>query len=150
MGVPSRKRLFLDGMMALEQTATYPERLSRALASLSNELRARDVTAVMSAETRMLFAPTVEVPVREISSVIENIILLRYVELRSKLYRLISIMKLRESAHDPAIREFRITDDGIIVASTFDSAEAILTGVGRPTPSAGGPSDTRARRKQGQ
>jgi len=56
---------------------------------------------------------------------------LRYVELRSQLYRLISIMKMRESQYDSGIREFSITDGGILVANTFSSAEAILTGHAR-------------------
>ena len=47
-------------------------------------------------------------------------------------YRLISIIKMRESGYDAAIREFRITDRGIDVAPTFTSAQAILTGVARP------------------
>jgi circadian clock protein KaiC len=64
----------------------------------------------------------------------ENMILLRYVELRSQLYRLLSIIKVRESDYDPSIREFRITSKGIEVASTFESAEAILTGTARPSP----------------
>ena len=36
--------------------------------------------------------------------------------------------------HDPSIREFSISDRGIEVATTFESAEAILTGVARPLP----------------
>jgi circadian clock protein KaiC len=49
-------------------------------------------------------------------------------------------MKMRESGYDPAIREFRITDNGIEVASTFTSAEAILTGIARPVATGGAPS----------
>ena len=60
-----------------------------------------------------------------------DIILLRYVELRSQLYRLISLMKMRESQYDSGIREFSITDEGIQVSDTFESAENILTGHAR-------------------
>jgi circadian clock protein KaiC len=59
---------------------------------------------------------------------VENTIMLRYVELRSHLYRLVSVMKVRGSAHQSAMREFRIDANGLHVASTFDSAEAILSG----------------------
>ncbi len=44
-------------------------------------------------------------------------------------------MKMRESAYDTSIREFRITDTGLDVAASFESAEAILTGHGRAIPS---------------
>ena len=57
--------------------------------------------------------------------------LLRYVELRSQIYRLLSIMKMRESRYDTSLREFRIASDGIDVADSFESAEAILSGHGR-------------------
>ena len=41
-------------------------------------------------------------------------------------------LKMRESGYDPAMREFRITKQGIEVAATFASAQAILTGVAQP------------------
>ena len=62
-----------------------------------------------------------------------TVILLRYVELRSQLYRLMSVLKMRESVYDTSIREFRITDRGCEVAASFESAEAILTGHARIT-----------------
>jgi circadian clock protein KaiC len=56
------------------------------------------------------------------------------VELRSQLYRMLSVLKMRESPNDPALRLFSITSKGIDVAETFESAEAILTGQARPLP----------------
>ena len=96
-----------------------------------NQLRTLDVTAVVSEELA-LFRPEIDMPNPELANVVETVILLRYVELRSQLYRLISIMKMRESRYDTSIREFRITDDGLEVAASFESAEAILTGHARP------------------
>jgi circadian clock protein KaiC len=42
-------------------------------------------------------------------------------------------MKMRESRYDTSIREFKITDSGLAVAASFESAEAILTGHARET-----------------
>jgi circadian clock protein KaiC len=42
-----------------------------------------------------------------------------------------SIMKRRESRYDTSIRELKITDNGLAVAASFESAEAILTGHAR-------------------
>jgi circadian clock protein KaiC len=50
---------------------------------------------------------------------------------RSHLYRLITVLKVRGRAHQTAMREFRITSSGLEVAATFDTAEAILTGSAR-------------------
>jgi circadian clock protein KaiC len=90
------------------------------------------VTTVISLETSQLFTPEVTVPMPGAAETVDNIIFLRYVELRSQLYRLLSIMKVHDSAYDTAIREFRIGADGIDMAPTFESAEASLTGVARP------------------
>jgi circadian clock protein KaiC len=124
----------IDGFNALEEAAIYPDRVSRYMSALCNELRARDVTTIFTFETRKLFGPAVEVPTLGISELVDNIIYLRYFELRSQLYRMISVLESRESRHDPAIRQFTISDDGIDVAATFESAEAILTGIGHPSP----------------
>jgi circadian clock protein KaiC len=67
----------------------------------------------------------------ELANVAEGVIMLRYVELRSQIHRLISIMKMRETRYETAIREFRILDKGIEVAESFESAEAILSGFPR-------------------
>jgi hypothetical protein len=87
-------------------------------------------------------------PNPELANVVETVIMLRYVELRSQLYRLLSIMKMRESAYDTSIREFQITDRGLRVAESFASAEAILTGhARRPGVASGGEgSESRAAR----
>ena len=67
-----------------------------------------------------------DLPIPTLAATVENAILLRYVELRSQLHRLISIVKTRESDYDTSIREFQITASGLEVAPTFDSAEAVL------------------------
>jgi circadian clock protein KaiC len=64
--------------------------------------------------------------------------------MRSQLYRMLSVMKMRESDNDSSLRLFSITDKGIDVAETFESAEAILTGQARPLP----PSQKKAPRKK--
>jgi circadian clock protein KaiC len=131
------RRLFIDGIDAFE-AAVYPERLPAFFAALTNQLNMLGVTTVIAVEMRELFGPTVEFPSQNFSANIDNIIFLRYVELRSQLYRLLSILKIRDSGYDPAIREFKITDQGLDVAATFESAEAILTGLARPLPADAG------------
>jgi circadian clock protein KaiC len=133
------RRLFIDGLNGLQQSADYGERLPRFLAALSQELRARNVTTLMSTELETMFGPTVHITLPGVSAISENLLFLRYVELRSQLYRLLSIIKMRESEHDASIREFAITNEGIKVDATFATAEAILTGVAHPSQAAEGP-----------
>jgi circadian clock protein KaiC len=138
------RRLFIDGIDGFRNSTIYPDRIGRFFTALANELRTLDVTTLCSTEIGNLFGPEVMVPGDGVAATVDNLIFLRYVELRSQLYRLLSILKVRESAYDPAIREFEITDRGINVAATFESAEAILTGVAR-RPLAEGPGGASSR-----
>lgn len=125
------KRLVIDGTSGFQQAGLEPERLVRFWAALSNELRARGVTTLYTAEMPELIGSNVRVPVGGISSLAEVMILLRYVELRSRLYRLMSLFKVREGAFDPTIREFKITDAGIVIGQPFAGVEAVLSGMAR-------------------
>jgi circadian clock protein KaiC len=82
-------------------------------------------------------------------TIAENLILLRYDELRSRLRRLISIVKMRDSDFESSLREFRITSASFELDRTFDSAEAILSGFPQ-LKSAERPADVAARRPRGQ
>lgn len=127
------KRVFIDGLAGFQRSTASPERLDLFLTAFITTLRTFDITTFLSVELPDIFSPNVELPaaISGTGTHVENVLLLRYVELRSQLYRLISIMKMRESGYDPSIREFRISSNGVEVASTFSSAEAILTGIAR-------------------
>jgi circadian clock protein KaiC len=60
---------------------------------------------------------------------VDNLILLRYLELRSQLHRLISILKVRESDYDASVHEFRISLAGFAVDASSEGAEALLAEV---------------------
>jgi circadian clock protein KaiC len=128
------KRVFIDGLDAFEDISHTRGRLPLFLTALNNQLRALGVTSVTSIELDHLFGPTVNIPMEGVSAIVENIIFLRYVELQAHLYRIISILKMRRSRHDLAIREFTIGDTGLEVSDTLESAEAILTGLARALP----------------
>jgi circadian clock protein KaiC len=122
------KRLFFDGLHGFRHHAEYPERTRAVFSALADELARHNVTSIFSLELRELVGPRVEVPMESVSALADNLILLRHVELRAHLFRLISILKVRDHDYDGSIREFRITDRGLFVADTFESAEQILTG----------------------
>ncbi|MFP2904192.1 RAD55 family ATPase [Pyxidicoccus sp. 3LFB2] len=126
------KRLVLDGLEPFIQESTDPHRTPRFLTAMNNQLRALGVTTLATQQTNTLFGPELNAPLERVEAIIDNILLLRFVELRSQLYRMLSVLKMRESDNDPALRLFSITSEGIDVAETFESAEAILTGQARP------------------
>ncbi|MBV1796315.1 serine/threonine protein kinase [Siccirubricoccus sp. G192] len=128
------RRLFLDGLGGFIEASVEPGRISRFFAVLANELRARGVTTLYSMETRDLFGSGVEMPVTGMSSLLENLIVLRYVEYRSRSRRLLSVLKVRDSDFDANLREFAITDRGIVLAGNFEGAEEVLSGFARHRP----------------
>src|SRR5207248_2238528 len=111
------RRLFLDGLDGLTEAGVYPERMSRFFAALTRTLRNLGVTTIITEEARVLFGPEVEMPGGRLRVRVDNMILVRHVELRSQLHRLISILKMRDSAFDSEIREVRINGRGIDVSN---------------------------------
>jgi circadian clock protein KaiC len=122
------KRLFIDGLNALQSSATYVERVPQFFGALSRELRAHGVTTVYSAELHAIFSPVIQPPVHGISPMLEDLIIMRYVELDARLRRVVSVLKLRESAFDPVIHQFEITSEGLHLCGGLDGVEAIMTG----------------------
>ena len=136
-------RLLVDSLSEVDRLLQVtPQRVPAFLAAFTGALRPRNVTSLFTAETRTLVSAAVDIPIPALSATMENVILLRYVELRSHIHRLISVIKVRESDYDSSIREFSITDRGMEVATTFESAEAVLTGVARYAPGSSWPADS--------
>jgi circadian clock protein KaiC len=126
------RRLFLDGLGGFTEASVEPGRLSRFFAVLVNELRARGVTTLYTMETRDVIGPGIELPVTGISSLVENLVALRYLEHRARSRRLLSVVKVRGSGFDPGLREFVIAEGrGLSLAGAFEGAEELLSGFAR-------------------
>jgi circadian clock protein KaiC len=122
------RRLFVDGLGGFMTAATDRGRTSHFFAALANELRARGVSALYTMEARDLIGTNVMLPVDNISSLIENLIFMRFVERESRIQRVLSILKARDSDFDPAIRTFAITGDGIRIGDPLSGVEDVMTG----------------------
>ena len=122
------KRLFIDGLTAFQNNAIDPSRIGNFFSAIANEMRVLGVTTAYSMETPDIIGSGLRVPIENASSLAENIILMRFVEQRSRLYRLISILKARDSDFDPSLHEFTITTRGVSIDESSETAEAILSG----------------------
>jgi circadian clock protein KaiC len=132
------QRLFLDGMEGFERAADFPERMSHVYSAIAQELERLGITTLYTSETRELFARTIEVPITGLSAATQNIVLLRHVEHRAAMLRVLAILKVRDDDYDPRMRELRITDDGIRLLDTFADESGVASGGGMS-------SDTRTR-----
>ena len=125
------KRLVIDGVSGFQQAALEPDRMVRFWSALSNELRALGVTTLSTLGMPGASGADIRGPVSGIAALADVVVLMRYVELRSRLYRLVSLVKVREGAFDPSIREFAIGDAGITLGEPFEGVDAVLDGIAR-------------------
>jgi circadian clock protein KaiC len=125
------KRLVIDGISGFQQAAIEQGRMMRFWSALSGQLRALGVTTLHTMELPEFIGTEIRAPLGGVSFLSEVLVLLRHVELQSRLYRLISVFKAREGSFDPTIREFTITDAGIVIGKPFEGVEAVLSGLAR-------------------
>ena len=114
-------RVLIDGMRGFA-TSQHPTRLGQFLCALREELLAAGATTLVTEEARELFITEIELPTTGISSVCDNIICLRQVEVGSQLRRMISVMKTRDTQHDRGLHEFEMTEKGIGLLGLFPAA----------------------------
>ena len=129
------RRLFIDGLQGFDRLAPEPERLGHIFSAFSSEFRGLGVSTVFTAESDLI-GPQPGVPLsglalQGVSCIAEIILVTRYVELRSGLHRMISVLKVRDAEMNSALHEFTIGERGILIAPDSASAEAILAEAAR-------------------
>jgi circadian clock protein KaiC len=63
-----------------------------------------------------------------LSAVADAVVLMRLVETEGEIRRVLGILKMRGSAHDPALREYRITSSGMEVMAPLAGLSGVLSG----------------------
>jgi circadian clock protein KaiC len=127
------QRVVIDGMEGFERAADFPERMSHVYSAVAQELERLGATTIFTMETRELFAQSIEVPLIGLSAATQNIILLRHIEHRASLLRVMAILKVRDDAYDSRMRELQITDEGIKLLDTFAAEARVASGGGFST-----------------
>ena len=100
------------------------------LVRLLNSCRERGITALVVNQT-VGDTLAVEIAGDQLSSLLDGIIFLRYVESGGETNRVISVIKSRGARHSNQIREFRITDQGVDLARIYSAEGGVLTGTAR-------------------
>ncbi|AXV16812.1 serine/threonine protein kinase [Neorhizobium sp. SOG26] len=126
------KRLFIDGLGGFQRAAVHQPRMTEFLSALTNELRALGVTTLATWELRDLFGPTLTAPGSELSSLIDNLVMLRHIEAESRYIKALSILKVRDSAFDPAIHEISFGNTGIRIDVPLPPVVNAATGLATP------------------
>ncbi len=120
------RRLVIDSHAAVEAAILEPNRAPGFLAALFNYLRERNVTSVMTQESNAFDSGLRE----SLGAVLaDNLIRFRSIEYRNRLYRIVSIFKMRQSGFDTGLREFRIEDGRIRVLPVEESGIGVMSGI---------------------
>lgn len=115
----SIRRVFIDSLGGMARTAADRSRILDLYTALMGELRSRNVTVIASWEVRSILGEVVDAPASDLSGIVDNLLLVRFAESDSELKRHLSILKVRDSAYDPALLELVIGNQGIDVRKAF-------------------------------
>ena len=120
------QRVALDSLSALENVGTL-KAFREFVIGLTSFIKHREITGMFTATTGTLMGGD-SITESNISTLTDSIILLRYVEMFGDVKRGITVLKMRGSGHDKAIREFTIGKDGMHVGRAFRNVTGILSG----------------------
>jgi circadian clock protein KaiC len=121
------RRVIIDSINDIEIATPDKVRFKDYIYALTNEFKMRGITTILTNEISELFG-TFQLSDYGVSFIADNVILLRYVELSSRIGRALSIMKVRGSQHSKEIRLFEITSQGIRIQGLIKAVTGVLTG----------------------
>lgn len=125
------RRVVLDSLSSLSLGVPSARRFRELVYALCKHLRALGVTLLMTQEIPELLG-SAQLTGHGISSIADNVVLLRYVEVGGQLGRAISVLKARGIAHSTELRRVEIGAGGLSVGAAFTEFRGVLTGL--PTP----------------
>jgi circadian clock protein KaiC len=109
------KRVFIDSLGGMTRVAADKTRVLDMFTALMGELRSRGVTVTASWEMESIFGGNIDAPAPDLSSLVDNLLLVRFAHEGSELKRQLSILKIRDSAYDPSLLEVVIGESGLDV-----------------------------------
>jgi len=126
------KRVVIDSLSAFELAVapTFREDFRESMLRLVTALTGSGVTMLMTSEledryTDLRFSPY------GTAFLTDAIIVQRYIEVESRLRRVLAVVKVRASNHSDEVREFTIDDTGLRIGEPLPDQEGLLGG--RPT-----------------
>jgi circadian clock protein KaiC len=78
----------------------------------------------------------------------DAIVMQRYITFKSRLQRIMGVVKVRGSAHSKDLRAFEITQEGIVMGETLADYEGLLTGSPELIPDGGSETDGQKPRRR--
>jgi len=120
------QRVALDSLSALEHVGSA-KAFREFVIGLTSFIKHQEITGLFTSTTASLMGGD-SITETHISTLTDSIILLRYVEMFGEMKRGLTVLKMRGSWHDKAIREFKIDKDGMRMGRPFRNVTGILAG----------------------
>lgn len=120
------ERVVIDTLTDYETTLVGKE-YREFLTTLIMLFKKMGITCILTSETSELMGTT-KLASEGTSYVVDGIIMMRYVEIGSEMKRAMNILKLRGTTHARDIKQYEITDRGIVIESKFVGMEGVMTG----------------------
>jgi len=120
------QRVALDSLSALEHVGTA-KAFREFVIGLTSFIKHEEITGLFTSTTASLMGGD-SITETHISTLTDSIILLRYVEMFGDMKRGLTVLKMRGSWHDKAIREFTIGKGGMKMGRPFRNVTGILSG----------------------
>lgn len=121
------KRVVLDSISSMENAAFDRTRVREFLLQLRSYLKSEGITCIMTYLTAELFGATENQLLSGtastelgLSSMVDGILLLRYVERHQRVLKLMNILKLRGSDHEKGIIEYAVGQAGVTIKGQFN------------------------------
>ncbi|MEA2634506.1 MAG: circadian clock protein KaiC [Chloroflexota bacterium] len=108
------KRVLLDSLADLYFTIGDPVRFREWMYSLTQRLVRLGVSLFTTLEVPDLF-DVVRVSEQGMSHLSDNVLLLQYIRRDSRIERALTVLKTRASRHEPEVRSFEISKEGIVL-----------------------------------
>jgi circadian clock protein KaiC len=118
------ERLIVDGLTSYTSALGDEQQYREFIHALVNYCKQRLMTTFLSYENPELFGVNQYMPEFPVSSLVDNIVLLNFVELGNTLHRALSVAKARGSANHFVTREFTIGEGGIALVP-IEKAQAL-------------------------
>jgi circadian clock protein KaiC len=123
------RRVVIDSLSGFELSLapTFREDFRESMARLVSSVLAEGVTMLMTSEledryTDLRFSPY------GTAFLTDAIVVMRYIEVESRLRRVLAVVKVRASRHSDEVREFTIDGEGIHIGAPLREYEGLLAG----------------------
>ncbi|RKY05555.1 hypothetical protein DRP77_00655 [Candidatus Poribacteria bacterium] len=128
-------RIVIDSVGDLEAGAARDhDRYFNYVYSMVQYFKNNVITAMLTAEMSEMFGSGLIMTGKGISHVADNVIILRYVEIESKVRRALTVLKARGCAHSNDIREYVISERGIRVGESLPFVRYAFSNLVYPSP----------------